>query len=178
MESLRKAYLLEQYRHGELHTEIPNPIASAMPTRALDTTPQSAERRFDANSVLVNTTHAFTPAPLAKQLEIPAPIQYSSVPIARDPTEPILQPARLSSTSTKHPRTPRQPPNLRPPPPPTCLPNVYTTLCTRHPPDQFYFQHSFSTAQHGIINTRYADTPSPCTQNYRHYPNPGTLGSI
>ena len=76
MQSSRKAYLLEQYRHGVLHTEIPNPTASAMPARALDTSPQSAGRRFDANSVLVNTTHAYTPAPLSRQLESPAPIQY------------------------------------------------------------------------------------------------------
>ena len=178
MESSRKAYSLEQYRHGVLHTETPNPTASAMPARALDTTPQSAGRRFYINSVLVNTTHAYTPAPLARQLESPVPTQYSNAPIARDPTEPILQPARLSSTSTKHPRTPRQPPNLRPPPPTTPLPNVCTTLCKRHPPDQFYFRHSFSTAQHSKINTRYADTPPPCTQNQRHYPDPGTLGSI
>ena len=117
-------------------------------------------------------------APPARQLESPALTQYSSVPIARDPTEPILQPARLSLTSAKHPKTPRQPPNLRPPPPPILQPIVCTTLCTRYPPDKFYFQHSFSTAQYSKINIRYTDTTPSCTQNHRHYPNPGTLGPI
>ena len=66
MESSRKAYLLEQYRYGVLHTEIPNPTTSAIPGRALDTTPQSAGRRFDVSFVLVNTTHAYTPALLTR----------------------------------------------------------------------------------------------------------------
>ena len=124
MELSRKDYLLEQFRQGVLLTEIHNPTANAMPARAMDTIPQSAGRRFNASSMLVNTTHASTPAPLTKQPESPAPTQYSRVPITRDPTEPILQPARLSLTSTKHQRTPIQPPKLRPPPPPIHLPNI------------------------------------------------------
>ena len=130
MELSRKDYLLEQFRQGVLLTETHNPTANAMPARAMVTTPRSAERRFDASSALVNTTHATTAAPLARQPESPAPTQYSSVPIARNPSEPILQPARLSLTSTNHPRTPTQPPNLRPPPPPILVPNVCTTLGT------------------------------------------------
>ena len=73
MELLRKAYLLEQYRQGVLHTVTHNTTASAMPARALDTTLQFAERRSDASSVLVNTTHATISALPARQLESPAP---------------------------------------------------------------------------------------------------------
>ena len=73
MESPRKAYLLEQYRHGVLHTETPNPIASAIPAWALDTTPQFAERRSNVSLVLVITTHTTMFALPTRQLESPAP---------------------------------------------------------------------------------------------------------
>ena len=104
MESSRKDYLLEQYRQGVLHTEIHNPTASAMPARVLDTTPQFAERKLDASSVLVNTTHATIFALPARQLESPAPTLHSNVPIAKVHTKPTPPPARVSLISTKHPR--------------------------------------------------------------------------
>ena len=69
MELLRKDYLLQQFRQGALLTETQNPTANAMPARAMDTIPQFAGRRFNASSVLVNTTHASTPTPLARLLE-------------------------------------------------------------------------------------------------------------
>ena len=178
MQLSRKYYLLEQFRQGVLLTEIHSPTANVIPAKAMDTIPQFAGRRFDASSLLVYTTHAFIAEPLARRPESPAPKQYSSVPLARGPIEPILQPARLSLTSAKHPRTPSQPPNLQPPPPPILLTNVCTTLGTWHPTDQFSFQHLISSAQNSKINTHYADTPLPCIQNHRHYPDPGTLGSI
>ena len=96
MESLRKAYLLEQYRHSVLHTEIPNTTASAMPARALDTTPQFAERRSDVSSVVVSTTPTTMSALAARLQESTAPILFSNAPTARDHTKPIPPPVTPS----------------------------------------------------------------------------------
>ena len=117
MESSRMAYLLEPYRHDVLHTEIPNPTASAIPARALDTTPQFAERWSDVSSVLGITTHATIYALPARQLESPAPTPLSNAPIAKAHTKPTPLPARLFLISTKHPKTTKLTPTLRPPPP-------------------------------------------------------------
>ena len=135
MELLRKAYLLEQYRQGVLHTEIPNPTASAMPAKALDTTPQFAERRSDVSSVLVITTHATMSALPARQLESPALTPLSNAPIAKVHTKPTPPPAKSSLISTKYPKTTKLPPTQRPPPPSKSYLNVCTTSITQDPPD-------------------------------------------
>ena len=96
MESSRKDYLLEQYRQGVLHTEIPNPTASAMRARALDTTPQFAGKRSDVSSVLVIKIHATMFTLPARQLESTAPLPLSNAPIAKVHTKPTPLPAKPS----------------------------------------------------------------------------------